>query len=56
VDQFANLAMHAQTAALSARGVHRVVPETKHNIQLDRPEAVIAAIDEVLNQLALPGE
>jgi hypothetical protein len=39
---------HRQTAALSTRGIHRVVPGTHHYIELDRPQAVIDAIGEVL--------
>jgi pimeloyl-ACP methyl ester carboxylesterase len=42
------LRLHAETAALSTRGVHRTVPKTGHYIELDAPEAVIAAIREAL--------
>jgi pimeloyl-ACP methyl ester carboxylesterase len=45
---FAGNLAHQQTAALSTRGVNRVVPGTHHNIEIDRPQAVIEAIDEVL--------
>lgn len=41
---------HADIAALSKRGVHRRVPGTTHYIQLDKPNVVIEAIDEVLDQ------
>jgi pimeloyl-ACP methyl ester carboxylesterase len=52
--QAVGIALHAETARLSRVGSHRVVPRTNHYIQLDDPEAVIAAIHEVL--VALPGE
>jgi pimeloyl-ACP methyl ester carboxylesterase len=44
--------MHAQTAALSTRGLNRIVPDTHHNIEVDRPQAVIDAVFEVLDALA----
>ena len=40
--------LHEQTAALSRRGRHRVVPDTSHNIEIDDPAAVIGAVAEVL--------
>ena len=40
---------HAELAALSSRGVQRLVPDSGHYIQLDRPDAVIAAIEEVIS-------
>ncbi|QAY78476.1 alpha/beta fold hydrolase [Sphingosinicella sp. BN140058] len=46
--QASGLALHAETASLSKLGRHRVVPDTGHYIQLDAPDAVIAAIREVL--------
>jgi pimeloyl-ACP methyl ester carboxylesterase len=45
------LTAHRQTAALSTRGVQRAVPMTRHNIQVDQPQAVIDAVAEVLDQL-----
>lgn len=45
------LALHQETARLSRRGRQRVVPDTHHNIQLDAPEAIVAAIAEVLRDL-----
>jgi hypothetical protein len=42
---------HTQTAALSTRGVNRVVPETHHNIEVDRPQAIVDAVGEVLRDL-----
>lgn len=43
--------LHRQTAALSLRGVQRVVPDTHHNIEVEKPEVIVAAIGEVLDQL-----
>ena len=45
---------HQQTAALSTRGIHRIVPRTHHDIEIDRPQAVIDAVDEVLRDLGKP--
>lgn len=45
------LTAHRLTAAMSSRGVQRVVPMTRHNIQVDAPQAVIDAVDEVLEAL-----
>jgi pimeloyl-ACP methyl ester carboxylesterase len=42
------ITMHDQMAALSLRGINRIVPNAKHHIMLSRPEAVIAAVDEVV--------
>jgi pimeloyl-ACP methyl ester carboxylesterase len=44
-------AMHADLARLSSRGVHRIVKKSGHGIQLDQPQAVIDAVDEVLSQV-----
>ncbi len=43
--------MHADLARLSSRGVHRVITQSGHSIQLDQPQAVIDAVDDVLSQL-----
>jgi pimeloyl-ACP methyl ester carboxylesterase len=43
--------MHAQTAALSTRGVNRIVPKTHHNIEIDAPGAIVAAVAEVIAKL-----
>jgi pimeloyl-ACP methyl ester carboxylesterase len=43
--------LHAQSAALSRRGRHRVVAKTHHNIEIDDPDAIIAAVGEILSQL-----
>ena len=45
------IAMHEALARLSSRGVHRVIKGSGHEIQLDKPQAVIDAVDEVLRQL-----
>jgi hypothetical protein len=39
--------MHDEVAALSTRGVRRTV-DSGHSIQMQRPEVVIAAIEEVM--------
>ncbi|MFB9290497.1 alpha/beta fold hydrolase [Pseudoduganella plicata] len=46
-----NMAMHKEVAALSSRGSQRVVPGAGHIIQQDRPEAVVRAITDVLDEL-----
>jgi len=40
---------HVELAALSSRGVQRLVPDSGHYIQLDQPDAVTAAINEVIS-------
>jgi len=40
---------HAELAALSSRGVQRLVPDSGHYIQSDQPNAVIGAIREVIS-------
>jgi pimeloyl-ACP methyl ester carboxylesterase len=44
-------AQHEALAHLSSRGVHHVIEHSRHQIQLDKPQAVIEAVDEVLRQL-----
>jgi pimeloyl-ACP methyl ester carboxylesterase len=44
-------ALHAELAHLSSRGVHRIIKGSGHEIQLDKPQAVIDAVDDVLRQL-----
>jgi pimeloyl-ACP methyl ester carboxylesterase len=46
---FVNQQLHAQTASLSTHGVHRIVPETHHNIEVEQPQAIIDAIEDVLD-------
>ena len=43
--------MHQDLARLSSRGVHRVIKGSGHEIQIDKPQAVIDAVDEVLHEL-----
>lgn len=44
-------AEHEALAHLSSRGVHRIIEGSSHEIQLDKPQAVIDAVDEVLREL-----
>ena len=44
-------AHHEALAHLSSRGVHRVIEHSGHDIESDKPQAVIDAVDEVLRQL-----
>lgn len=44
-------AQHEALARLSSRGAHRVTEHSGHEIELDKPQAVIDAVDEVLRQL-----
>jgi len=45
------IALQGDLAHLSSRGVHRIIKGSGHHIQLDQPQAVIDAVDEVLRQL-----
>jgi pimeloyl-ACP methyl ester carboxylesterase len=45
------IAKHEALAHLSSRGVHRFIKGSGHEIQLEKPQAVIDAVDEVLRQL-----
>jgi pimeloyl-ACP methyl ester carboxylesterase len=45
------IALHEGLAHLSSRGVHRIIEGSGHEIQLDKPQAVIDAVSEVLRQL-----
>lgn len=42
---------HEALAALSTRGTHRFVPGSGHYIQLEKPEAVIAAIEQMVERV-----
>jgi len=44
------VALHEDLAGLSTRGIHRIVPDSSHDIHLDQPQAVIDAILDVLAQ------
>jgi pimeloyl-ACP methyl ester carboxylesterase len=46
-----NAAIHKETAALSTRGKQRVVPGAGHVIHADKPDAVVDAVLEVLNDV-----
>ena len=43
--------LHRETARLSRRGRQRTVPNTHHNIEIDDPQSIIAAVAEVLAEL-----
>jgi pimeloyl-ACP methyl ester carboxylesterase len=45
------IGLHGALAHLSSRGVHRIIKGSGHTIQLEKPQAVIDAVDEVLRQL-----
>jgi pimeloyl-ACP methyl ester carboxylesterase len=51
-EQYVWLALHEQTTASSTRGIHRIVPNTHHNIEVDDPQAIVVAINDVLNTLS----
>jgi pimeloyl-ACP methyl ester carboxylesterase len=44
-------ALHEALAQLSSRGVHRVIEHSRHQIQLDKPQAVVDAVDQVRREL-----
>ena len=44
-------ARHEALAHLSSRGVYRLIEGSGHAIQLDKPQSVIDAVDEVLREL-----
>jgi len=44
--------MHGELAALSTRGVDRLIPGSSHYVQLDKPQAVIDAVTEVLAEVS----
>jgi pimeloyl-ACP methyl ester carboxylesterase len=43
--------MHDALAHLSSRGIHRIIKGSGHEIQLEKPQAVIDAVGEVLRQI-----
>ena len=47
-DHEAGVFLHTETAGLSTRGRQRTVAGTSHNIEIDRPEAIVEAVREVL--------
>lgn len=44
-------ALNAEQAALSTRGRQQLVPDAGHYIQIDRPDVVIAAVREVVDEV-----
>lgn len=44
---------HDELAGLSTRGVNRSVPDSGHYIQIEHPEAVLTAVEEVVSQRPL---
>jgi pimeloyl-ACP methyl ester carboxylesterase len=44
---------HDEIAGLSTRGVNREVPDSGHYIQIEHPEAVLTAVEEVASQSSL---
>ena len=44
-----NVLLYEQTAALSNRAIHRSIPDTPPNIEIDNPQAILDAIDQVLD-------
>ena len=46
---------HDAHAALSTRGHNQLVPDSGHFIQVDDPKVVLAAIDDVLAEIAPQG-
>jgi pimeloyl-ACP methyl ester carboxylesterase len=44
--------MHGELASLSTRGVDRMVPGSGHYVQIDKPQAVIDAVSEVVAKVA----
>ncbi|MYM85201.1 alpha/beta fold hydrolase [Duganella sp. FT50W] len=51
-DQYVLLALHDQTTASSTRGQHRVVKNTHHNIEVEDPQAIVLAINDVLDMVS----
>jgi pimeloyl-ACP methyl ester carboxylesterase len=45
------IGLQKDLAHLSTRGMHRIIEGSGHHIQLDKPQAVIDAVDDVLRQL-----
>ena len=45
------IGMHEALARLSSRGIHRIITASSHEVQLDQPQAVVDAVEEVLRQL-----
>ena len=43
--------LHRETAKLSTSGVQRVVPNSDHNIEIDQPLAIVAAVRELIRRI-----
>lgn len=54
MDQAAGVYLHRLTARLSHIGVQRTIDGTSHNMQIDKPMAIVAAIMDVEAKLAAP--
>ncbi|MGB3846733.1 MAG: alpha/beta hydrolase [Sphingopyxis sp.] len=48
-------ALHAEQAAMSTRGRQQIVPDAGHYIQIDRPDVVIAAVNQVVEAVRAEG-
>ena len=48
------MATHQTVARHSRRGVHKFVPAASHDIQLDKPDAVVEAVEQVASVVATP--
>ncbi len=48
--------MHDETASLSTEGENRLVPDSSHYIQREKPEVVVATIEEVVKRLRIGRE
>ncbi|PZR30508.1 MAG: hypothetical protein DI526_22340 [Caulobacter segnis] len=48
---FAWNAAHDETARLSRKGRNRIVPNTRHNIEIDDPQAIVDAVFEVIGDM-----
>ena len=47
----AKIAMHKIIAGHSRRGVHKLITGTSHNMQLDRPDAVVEAVKQIASMV-----
>jgi pimeloyl-ACP methyl ester carboxylesterase len=54
IGQAGVVALAQDTARLSRRGRQRTVPDTGHNIQIEAPDAIVKAVEEVLDALDPP--
>lgn len=47
-------AMHRKLAGQTPDGEHRVVPRTSHWVHIDRPDAVVEAVNELAGRVTMP--